>query len=57
VALVTSISKVLVDLGLDPICGIPQVSNKAWLVLEVMGSILEHLRAVPASALWPSLTR
>jgi hypothetical protein len=57
VALVTSISKVLVDLGLDPICGIPHVSNKAWLVLEVMGSILEHLRAVPASALWPSLTR
>jgi hypothetical protein len=51
VALVTSISKVLMDLGLAPICGIPQVLNKAQFMLEVVGSVLERMHKVPTSSI------
>jgi hypothetical protein len=49
--LVTSISEVLVDLGLAPIWWIPQLSSKAWAMLEVVGTVLERLREVPASTI------
>jgi hypothetical protein len=49
-SLMTNISKVLMDLGLSPIQGIPQVRNKAREVLKVTGSILERLREVPTSS-------
>jgi hypothetical protein len=49
-SLMTNISKVLMDLGLSPIQGIPQVRNKAQEVLKVTGSILERLREVPTSS-------
>jgi hypothetical protein len=40
--LVTDISGVLVDLGLDPIQWIPQVLSEARHVLEAAGVVLEH---------------
>jgi hypothetical protein len=50
-SLMTNISKVLMDLGLSPIQGVPQVRNKAREVLKVTGSILERLREVPTSSI------
>jgi hypothetical protein len=46
-ALVADISTVLVDLGLAPIQGIPQVPNKARVVLKAMGVPGRLLRCSP----------
>jgi hypothetical protein len=50
-ALVTDISVVIVDQGLDPIQWIPQVPSKARYVLEVVGAVLEQLCEVPSSVI------
>jgi hypothetical protein len=41
--LVRDISKVLVDLGMPPILGIPHDPRRASVILEVVGTILDCL--------------
>jgi hypothetical protein len=50
VILVRDISKVLVDLGMPCILGIPRDPRMANDILEVMGVILERLREAYASS-------
>jgi hypothetical protein len=45
--LVRDVSKILVDLGMPPITGIPQDPHAADDVLEAVGTILECLRLRP----------
>jgi hypothetical protein len=42
--LVAGTSNTLVDLGMLPVQGIPQLLKSAWEVLMAAGLILEHLR-------------
>jgi hypothetical protein len=42
------ISKVLVDLGMLPVPGIPQDACTAGDILEVVGTILEHVQEAHA---------
>jgi hypothetical protein len=48
--LVRGASKVLVDLGIPPIPGIPQDPHTADDILEAAGTILEHLWEAYASS-------